>query len=731
MNTSPRLPARSFKDLVSDGVIREGEYNTNDNDLISEFYAPILNLAKSYDRSTGSFCVAGIKALAQPLVHFIRNAIELDSNRPVMRIVASHNISEWDYDQISGGYEKRYKTPDEKLLAILQSLKHSSDQELLRAVRNIGTMVQLGLLDIKVAIPVEKLRGLFHRKIGVFTDFYENRISFEGSQNVSRSGDGGETNLEGLVAFCSDEPAIEKFKAGHIRFFNELWEDKLQNVRVRPLDQYPRELLASYGVPLETIIEEIGGIPSIVLPPPRECQREAVRGWIQNGHRGIFDMCTGSGKSRAALLALDYLKDPPLSIIVTGNLIDLVNQWADNEVTPMYGRSKVHLLKVSSLHGTREELEQKATEVIEDFKLGFYSKEEKRVFVISTIQSASQEWFRNILKRVDPSRLAIVIDEVHHAGAPGPTGGVLRIQGNYRIGLSATWRRYDDDENGKLEDYFKGKQSAVAYSYPLSRGIKDTVLSEYSYFVHAVPLEPEDLADLRKRLTEYEKELRKIDRSLSIQRGDEVLGVPPTAKLPRLIELRNGWRNTIGRALAKTDVALQIVDEEAANLKKCIIYCANKQHLDRTSILMGQRHYDLEPYDSHVPEETRRRIRGKFGAPYQGQPIFIGAIKCLDEGIDLPALDSAILVASNRTEREWIQRRGRILRRYPGKKHSTIHDVIMLPYAKADDAFPLTRQELEYVEAELNRLESFAKDAINRTDVLDEIRRFRGLFGIV
>lgn len=731
MVSSPRSPTRSFKDLVSDGVIRDGEYNTNDNDLISEFYTPILGLAKSYDRSTGSFSVAGIKALAQPLLHFMRNAIASGVQRPSVRIVASHDISEWDYDQISGGYERRYKTPDEELLAILESLKDSSDQELLRAIRNIGTMVQLGLLDIKIAIPVEKLGGIFHRKIGVFTDFNENRITFEGSQNVSKSGDGSERNLEGLVAFCSDEPAIMKFKAGHIRFFEDLWENRLQNVRVRPLDQYPRKLLASHGVPLDTIIKEMEGTAPIVRPPPRECQTEAVLGWIQNGHRGILDMCTGSGKSRAALLALETLKDPPLSIIVTGNLIDLVNQWAENEITPMYGRSKVHLVKVSSLHGTREELQQRTIEAIEDFRMGFFSREEKRVFIISTIQSASQQWFINAVKKADPSRLTIIIDEVHHAGALGPTGDVLNIEGNYRIGLSATWRRYDDDENQRLESYFMGRHGAVAYTYPLSHGIRDDVLSEYRYFVHVVPLEPEDLVELRKRLTEYEEELRKIDPSLGIKGGDEVLGILPIAKLPRIIELRNGWRNTIGRALAKTDVALQIVDEEAANLKKCVIYCASKQHLDRTSTLMGQRHYDLEPYDSHVPEETRRRIREKFAVPYQGDPMFIGAIKCLDEGIDLPALDSAILVASNRTEREWIQRRGRILRKYPGKKYSTIHDVIMLPYAKGGRVSPSAGAEMEYVQAELNRLESFAQDALNRADVLDEIRHFRGLFGLV
>lgn len=727
---SSAIPTKTFMDLVSQGVVREGEYNTNDNDLIAEFYSPILGLAKTYDRSTGAFSVAGIKALAQPLVHFIRNAVDNGTPRPVMRIVASHEISDLDYDQIAGGYQKRYNTPEDRLVAILQSLKNSSDQELLRAVRNIGTMVQLGLLDIKVAIPVEKLGGMYHRKIGIFTDFHGNSVTFEGSQNVSRSGDGSETNLEGFVTFCSDDPAILKFKSGHTKFFANLWDDKLENVRVRPLDKYPRELLASYGVPIEAIIQEIGAASlPVILPPPRECQREAVLGWVQNGYQGILDMCTGSGKSRAALLALDYLKDPPLTILVTGDLKDLVNQWAENEITPQYGKNKVYIVRVSSEHGTRDELERKVWETMEEFK--FYTKEGKRVFIVSTIQSASTEWFRNLARRFGSSRLAIVIDEVHHAGAPGPTGEILKIQADYKIGLSATWRRYDDDENGRLEDYFKGKQGAVAYSYKLADGIEDGILSEYKYFLHPVPIEPDDLAELRKRLADYDNELRKIDPSLGIQSGDKVLQVLPSTKLPRLLELRNRWRNSVGRALAKTDVALQIVDTEAAGLKKCIIYCADREQLDRTSTLMGQRHYDLEPYDSQVPEETRRRIREKFGGRYMGQPMFVGAIHCLDEGIDLPALDSAILVASSRTEREWIQRRGRILRKYPGKTFSTIHDVIMLPYTDMKDAFQLTKQEKGYVQAELERLESFGRDALNRDEVLHEINRLKGLFGIV
>lgn len=721
---------KSFEDLLQTGILRNGEYNTNTHDLIKDFYTPVLMATRTYDRTTGGFSSSGIRALALPLVCLIRNAVTRDSPKPVMRIVASHDISEQDYDDMLEGYRQKARTPEEELLELLKELKRRPDEELLKAVRNVGTMIKLGLLDIKVALPTNKLRGMYHRKIGIFSDFYGHIISFEGSQNISFSGDRSEVNLEGLVAFCSSDAIIENYKLNHQRFFENLWNNRLENVYVRPLEEYPRTLLATYGVPLERILEEFEREEKSSFSTARTYQNDAVQTWCNNGNTGIFDMCTGSGKTQVALMALGTIKERLLTVIVTGNLTDLIDQWADNHLVPMYGKDHVTILKASSVHGIRAKVERKLVETIQDFKLGFYATQDKQVFVLAAVQTASQEWFRSAIGHIPPSKLAIIIDEVHHAGAPGPTGDVLKINAGYRIGLSATWRRYDEDENGHLEQYFRGTRSAISYSYPLFKGIEDGVLSPYQYIIHPVSLDPDDAAELRQRLKMYEEELKRIDASLSLKLGDETIEKTPRGDWHRLLRLRDSWRNTLARAIAKTDLALQIVEKECGNLKKCIIYCSNKQHLDRTAILMGQRHWKLDPYDSHVPKNIRKRIRERFAAPYNGEPLFIGAIKCLDEGIDLPALDSAILVSSNRTEREWVQRRGRILRRYPGKEYSIIHDFIMLPYSTEAEAFTLTKPELCYIESELNRLEAFASDAINRGEAINLIKTLRSLFSI-
>ena len=719
-----------FKELIESGSIRNGEYNTNSNDLIEDFYGPVLSCSKTYDRTTGGFSSSGLKSLARPLVHLIRNALVEDTPRPVMRIVASHDISEEDYVSMKEGYRARRGTPEEQLLAILEELKTSADAELLEAVRNLGTMIKLGLLDIKVAVPRNKLRGMYHRKIGIFSDFCNQTISFEGSQNISFSGEQSEVNLEGLVSFCSTEPTIERYKDEHKRFFDALWADHLENVSVRPLEDYPKELLASYGVDPKSFMSEATKTEERIQKPLVH-QSQALEAWLKNGRRGIFDMCTGSGKSRLALMAVESIPETPLTIIVTGNLTDLIDQWAEGQIIPFYGKDRATIVKVSSVHGIRAKIGVRLSEVVQDYNRGFFTSKGERVFILAAIQSASQPWFRSIIGRTPSSKLAIVIDEVHHAGASGPTGQVLQIEAEYRIGLSATWRRYDDDENGRLEEYFRGTESAVAYSYPLSRGIKDGILSPYKYMIHPVSLGPSDTEELRQRLEAYERELVKIDPHLSLGLGDNAIERTPRSQWHKLVELRDDWRKALGRAIAKTDVALQIVESQYDELKKCIIYFADKRHLDRTAVLMGNKHWNLEPYDSHVLKATRKRIIERFARPHKGHPFFIGAIKCLDEGIDLPALDSAILAASNKTEREWVQRRGRILRRSPGKEFATIHDFVLLPFVKREDAYRLTKAEKGYIEAELERFAAFANDALNKAEALTLIDDLRRTFKLV
>ncbi len=719
-----------FLEIISNRSVRNGKYDTSKNDLIKEFYSPVLKCATAFDRTTGAFTVSGIKELSQSLMPFFRNVLETDTRKPAIRIISSHDITEFDYDEIAKGYKARSVDPEQRLVEILERLKASSDQELIDAIRRIATMVEAGLVEIRIGITKGKLDGLFHEKTQVFQDSDGHLITTEGSGNLTYHSISGEENYESFSAFCSNNPDIESYKTQHQQNFESLWNNAIADVEVRPLTEYPRELLARFAVPMEQIRKELGIHERTVLRVPRECQRLALDAWMRNGRKGILDMCTGSGKTDVALMAGESCGKPVLTLVICGTLLDLIDQWETNIIS-RYGRSAVEVLKVAGRYGQPYELRDQLKEIILDFNSGYFDGEKKRVYVLAVMQTASSEWFVDMINRVKKDRLLVVIDEVHHAGSPEFSRS-LEIKADYRVGLSATWNRFDDDDNLKLENYFRGTSASIPYHFTLKEAIEaiPPLLSRYHYLIHVIVLEPSDAEEIRQRLVEIDKVLKEINPSLSLGMGDRVFELTPQQKWKGLKEKTNSLRDvlskTFGRAMAKTDLAVEIVNEEYQSLKKCIIYCNGKDHLDRTSALMKTYDRTMYPYDSNVDPEERRTIRAEFGKPYDGRPIFIGAIKCLDEGLDLPALDSAILVSSNRTEREWIQRRGRILRRSEGKEYAVIHDVVMLP---APSKY-LTKAERDFIESELNRVESFGRDAINVTDVLAELGRLRSNYAL-
>ena len=105
------------------------------------------------------------------------------------------------------------------------------------------------------------------------------------------------------------------------------------------------------------------------------------------------------------------------------------------------------------------------------------------------------------------------------------------------------------------------------------------------------------------------------------------------------------------------------------------------------------------------------------------------AIKCLDEGVNVPAIKTAFILASSTNPKEYIQRRGRVLRKYPGKEYAEIYDFITLPRRLDDTSFVpenLKSMERGLVRREFIRLQDFARLSKNPSecnDIMDEIRK--------
>jgi len=126
-----------------------------------------------------------------------------------------------------------------------------------------------------------------------------------------------------------------------------------------------------------------------------------------------------------------------------------------------------------------------------------------------------------------------------------------------------------------------------------------------------------------------------------------------------------------------------------------------------TRILGTELGYRVSTYTAQNPLTEREELRRQFES---GELQGLVAIRCLDEGVDIPAIQTAIILASSGNPRQFIQRRGRILRPYPGKERATLFDTIVLPPELDRETLEIERNLLR---KELRRFVEFADLADN------------------
>jgi superfamily II DNA or RNA helicase len=447
----------------------------------------------------------------------------------------------------------------------------------------------------------------------------------------------------------------------------------------------------------------------------RPFQKAAVEAWANNQFRGLLAMATGSGKTIVALEGvLKYVPETVLVIIVVPSL-ELVSQWT-KVIRGVFPTART-IECDSGIQNWTERLSR-----LVDYLSSISVTDVGRSIVTTTYQTASRDTFRRAIARLG-NRVCLIADEVHHAGAP-EFKHIFDINAKYRLGLSATpTRDWDEEGSDSTTDYF----GHVVYVYDISSAIKDGVLSPYEYFVHPVPLEQSELEAynaLSKRIASAIARILKEMPSLrgapiwKILRADSTSGRKSTLA-PLLYRRAAIIKNAQGKLQA-----LASVIESDDSLGRCLVYCNDQIQTDsatRRIIKLGR---VAMQYTSKMTRDARTSA---LKALEVGICNFLVAIRCLDEGVDLPVCDSAIILASSKSTREFIQRRGRLLRRHPSKQKSRIHDLIVVPSTTA--GVNLSELEIAFLEAEMERAETLASQAINRNQCLSQLNDLR--FGLI
>lgn len=663
--------------------------DTSSSDLTEDFFVPALSAAYRYDRGVGFFSSGWIRITSKGLIAFAANGGKA-------RWVTSPILSEEDWQALKIGDEAKY---DPVLRAALQrnisDLERALEKDSLSA---LSWMVADGILSFKLALPRNKLeQGEFHDKFGIFTDINGSQVSFNGSYNDSIQ---GTRNYESIKIFRGWDPAFAELVADDVERFERLWNNQDANVRVFDLPEAAKEQILKlrkfdrpYPKPQWMAQERsrISYAPAKPVLPDnlklRDYQTEAVDAWFEYKCQGFLEMATGSGKTITSLAASVRLfeQEKRLAVILAVPYQHLVDQW--NKEARAFGYRPV-----LAYRSKRQWLNKLKTEVMD-----YNARYRQFISVITTHQTFISPEFQETISRFDEPAL-LIADEAHHLGAE-------RSQQNYpnhipfRLALSATPDRwFDEGGTQSLRDYF----GETVFSFPLEKAI-GICLTPYYYYPHLVSLTDEELE-------QYEDITVKIARLMS--REDESGQNALKMMLIHRAQLLNRAQNKL--------VVLSDLINQQSDIKHTLFYCAPGQIKEVFSLLGNKKGLFVQSFTAEEDTNERRQRLEDFE---KGVSQGLVAMKCLDEGVDVPNTKTAYLLASSSNPREFIQRRGRILRQAPGKDFSVVHDLITVPPSawsgtSSDFSF---QAERSLIRKELQRFKEFAGPAKNKHQAIDMI----------
>lgn len=674
--------------------------DTSTSNLIDDFFQPALSNAMTYDRGVGFFSSGWLRINAQGMVSFAAK----DGRA---RWVTSPILSETDWDALQFGQEARTNNQLQTILRNnINDLAEALEQDTLSA---LAWMVADGILDFKLALPQNKLTGGdFHDKFGLFADAKGNHIAFHGSYNESIQ---GLRNYEGIHIFKSWEAAFKPLVDSSRHRFERLWHNEDPNVRVfnlpdaareqilrlrknpRPYPeperlklQHLKQTLAVYQEPIPTIPEHI---------ELRDYQADALEAWFAHDCRGLLEMATGTGKTITALAASARLfaREEQLAVIVAAPYQHLVDQWAEEAAVFGYQPILAYQSKAKWLNQLNDD--------IVNFNGGY----RRFISVITTHTTFSSPDFQQSIARLRGPAL-IIADEVHHLGAE-------RSRHSYpehipfRLALSATPDRWFDDVGTAALRAFFG-QTVFAFTLEQAIGVS---LVPYYYYPHLVELTEDELK-------EYDLLTTRIGRVYAQDREeDEAQEI-----LHKLLLKRARLLNTAENKLTAVG---QLVDRNQP-ISHALFYCAPEQMDPVTKLLGLEKGLLIRHFTARESNSERQEILADFAG---GGADALVAMKCLDEGVDVPDTRTAFFLASSGNPREFIQRRGRILRQAPDKPFAVIHDLITIPPVVSKQSATY-KAERSIIKRELGRFREFANPARNKHEAVQVIWEIATHYGL-
>lgn len=672
-------------------------YNKAEHDIAEMFYLPCMRNSNHYDRISGYFGSTIYIIAWDALREFIEN-------NGKMRLICSPYVSDEDASALANGYSAK----NNELLAesLAREVRALFDDPFLTApAKLLAYMISKGIIDVKIAVPTgsesPNAKRLFHDKVGIFTDSDGSKVGFRGSMNETYKGLSSDGNMESIDVFPNwldsrDAERVDDASA----FFEKLWSESIPGIVVYQFPNASKEILRtkSEGVKWHELLDEIHVEESkakkwkpsnhIGSRTPRPHQVNALETWVKNNRRGILEHATGSGKTFTAMCAIhDAFKRNEVVLVLVPSR-DLLKQW-DRELRDTLLEDKIYYLLCGDNNN-----EWKKPGTLSSWTSDGGSTH--RIILATMDTACSEDFVKNVSQG---KHLFVVADEVHRLGSPRRRNA-LNIDAGARLGLSATPHRYGDPEGtAALFDYFGG---IVPPPYTLDDAIKSGVLTKYFYNPLTITLtqkEQEEWNDVTKQISQL------IARMKS--NGNADTSITSNTRLKQLLINR---ARIVKNASGKVPLAINLLLKEYVGGQSWIIYCDNIMQLKK--VLNEAIDAGFDAFEYYADMEGDRYETLRYFSKNGGVLV---SIKCLDEGVDIPSTTHALILASSQNPREFIQRRGRILRNSPGKLFAHLYDAITVPAVETEE----TPKSMSIIIGELSRAIEFGLGAENPACVTD------------
>ena len=688
-----------------------------------DFFLPCFSNSTYYGRFGGFFTSKNLAMCAEGIEEFIKN-------KGKMHLVLTAPLTDDDLKAVKQGIISLEKKIEDNWISQQDSIKEKIEKDHVRA---LAWMIAQDMLEIKIVVfkddqgnplsrnEIEKT-VLTDTTVGIFHDPSGNSVSFSGSIKK------GLNNEDASVDIVVHKSWLQKdhVDADFIKF-QSYWDggDELLSEEQNDITKDVIELpIGIKNKLIEQTPKSLDELDLVIKPTLRPYQNDARDFWFKHAGQGIFEMATGTGKTITAIGCIDKLakKHEKLLVVIAMPSNILIKQWT-REL-----KQKWHFESVKTDKGSKiwsEDLRN----IKRNFRDGIGSNLQ---IIVSSYDAFATKEFVDLIEQIEVPTM-LICDEVHEAGSKMRQNGLIEKY-QYRLGLSATPERYFDDEGTNfLQKYFKPKvdcgechgKTAVIIQKDLEWAIENDWLVPYYYYPYYVQLDNDEL-------DEYRILTRKMAPELSKPKKERNESLIENFLIRRAKIIKN--------ASNKIDALQKIIQKNNDHLEYCLIYCAEAYGKKIPQINQVQNVLNKIPISNSIIKHdlTSDAEKEKILTQIANGNLSVGlAINILDQGIDIPPLKTGILLASTGNKKQFIQRRGRILRKWPGgkysdgteKEHAILYDIFVVPYLNKE-LIEFAQMEKTIVEKELRRHEEMARISLNPEYGDREIKNIKKIYDI-